>query len=110
VNASRWVVRGSRLFSRVSALLALRRKSRGDRAHPKAAPLQALGDRTSREHAIPFENEGWLSLNTPDDETFGFKRVTDLGDLVALNFDGPILHRTAGAARRAKFLCHFLDL
>ena len=41
--ASRWVIRGSRVLSCVSAIFALRRNSRGDRARAKAAPLQALG-------------------------------------------------------------------
>ena len=48
--------------------------------------------------------------DTPNDEAFGFERLPDLGDLVALDFDGPIFHRTAGAARRAQFLSRFLDL
>jgi hypothetical protein len=56
VNASRWVVCGSRLFSRGSAVLVLRRKSRGDPARPKAAPLQARGDLTSHERANPLDN------------------------------------------------------
>jgi hypothetical protein len=48
--------------------------------------------------------------DTPNDEAFGFKRLPDLGDLVALDFDAPVLHRAAGAARRAQLLSHFLDL
>ena len=36
---------------------ALIRISRGRRIHAKAAPLQALGDRTSHEHSIPIAYE-----------------------------------------------------
>jgi len=48
--------------------------------------------------------------DTPDGEAFGFKRLPDLGDLVALDLDGPIFHRTTGAARGAQLLSRFLDL
>jgi hypothetical protein len=59
VNASRWVVRGSRLFSHVSAALGMRQKLRGDgRIRSKAAPLQAMGDSTSRERLPPFPGRG----------------------------------------------------
>ena len=44
--ASRWVLRGSRPFPRVSAILASRRSSRSRLAHAEAAPLQALETNT----------------------------------------------------------------
>ena len=52
----------------------------------------------------------WRLPDTADDEAFGFERGPDLGDLVALDFDGPIFHRTTDVARRAQFLSRFLDL
>lgn len=36
--------------------------------------------------------------HTTDGEAFGFERGPDFGYLVALNFDGPVLYRPAGAA------------
>lgn len=39
-------------------------------------------------------------LDTSDDKSFGLKRRSDLGDLVALDFDGPILYRASGATGR----------
>ena len=119
----RWVIRGSRLLPNVSAVFAFRRNSRGDRAHAKAAPLSRRWEQTRLDNLptlsrmrtrtstnLTDECEGWLSFHAPDDEAFGFKCLPDLGDLVALDLDGAILHRTAGAARRAEFLCYFLDL
>ena len=41
------------------------------------------------------------SLHTCDQEAFGFEGRPDLGDLVALDFYGPVLHRAAGATRGA---------
>jgi len=58
VNASRWDVRGSRLLSGVSAVLVLGPKSPGDQEHAKAAPLQAVGDRTSHVRATRFRGRG----------------------------------------------------
>jgi hypothetical protein len=54
VNASRWDIRGTRLFSRVSAVFTLRRKWRRDQIHAKAAPLQALGDHTRQQSYQAF--------------------------------------------------------
>jgi len=59
----RWVIRGSRPLSHVSAVLTLRRNSLGDRAHAKAAPLQAPGDRISHDRTTLFE--GRLRLGSP---------------------------------------------
>ena len=78
--------------------LALERKIRSPWARAKAAALQ-----------VPPLSP-WRLPDTPNDEAFGFKRLPDLGDLIALDFDGPIFHRTTGAARRAQFLSRFLDL
>jgi len=52
VNDRAWVVCGSRLFSRVSAVFSVKTKIGGvNSAHAKAAPVQAVGGCTSHERA-----------------------------------------------------------
>ena len=89
---------GAACLTRCFGFHPLERKIRSPWARAKAAPLQ-----------VPPLSP-WRLPDTPNDEAFGFKRLPDLGDLVALDFDGPIFHRTTGAARRAQLLSRFLDL
>src|SRR5258708_30411119 len=44
-----------------------------------------------------------------NNKSFGFDGRADLGYLAALDFDDPILHRSAGATGRAQLFCHFFD-
>jgi len=56
--ASRWVIRGSRLSQHFAARWSAKTKiARVARYAPKAAPLQALGDITSRERTSSLEDE-----------------------------------------------------
>jgi hypothetical protein len=52
-------------------------------------------------HRHPFSRtrtieSGCALFHAPDREPFGFKGRSKLGNLVALDFDGPISHRSAG--------------
>jgi len=48
-------------------------------------------------------------FHAPDREPFGFKCRSNLGNLVALDFDGPISHRSAGTAGCAQLFGHFFN-
>jgi hypothetical protein len=79
---------------------------------PRRRPERASGVEFVFNDENEYESDGYEGRlsDTPDHEAFGFKRCPDFGNLVPLDFDGPVLHRTAGAARRPQFLCHLLDL
>ena len=64
--------------------------------------------------AVPSLGLGSPTVEAPlphatNNESFGFEGRADLGYLVALDFDDPILHRSAGATGCAQLFCHFFD-
>jgi len=82
--ASPGLIRGSRLFSRASAVLTLKRNSRGRLAHAKATPLQALGKKCLSSTCQAFRGRGRLRT-IPYEDTSPEAKLIARANMIVLN-------------------------